>query len=202
MLAQVSVIAIAFALGSIPTAYLLGRLISRRDIRALGSGNPGALNAAQQLGKPAGAVVLLVDAGKGILAVVIAQWMSVSDLWVYGTALFATLGHNFSPILGFKGGKGAATVLGMSAFMLWEITAISGACGVLVLLAVRHPVLAMGVVFVVLNILTIATGQPLGQIILCLILSFLVAGTHIWRQYAEIVTVVRNRNWRGFGRIN
>ena len=184
-----------------PTAYILSRLVSGRDIRAVGSGNPGAVNTAQNVGKIAGVAVLLLDAGKGILAVVIAQSMSVTDVWVYGTALSVTLGHNFTPALRFKGGKGAATVLGISAFMLWQITAWSALVGILALVVTRRPVLSVAIVFFALNVFTIATGQPIGQIALCLILSFLVAGTHVWRQYDEIAASVRARDWRGFMRI-
>ena len=170
----------AFALGSIPTAYIAGKAVSGLDIRSVGSGNPGTMNAVQHLGKAVGLTVLAVDAGKGILAVVIAQQLTANaDPWVYVSAFAVTMGHNFTPALKFKGGKGAATVLGISAFMLWQITAISGAFGLLILVIVRHPVLAVTGVFVALNALTIATGQPVGQIVLCLALSFLVAGTHI-----------------------
>ena len=189
---------IAFALGSFPTAFVAGKLLSRGDIREAGSGNPGALNAVGQYGKRVGLAVLLVDAGKGILAVIIAQAMSVTDLWIYGTALLATLGHNFTPVLKFRGGKGAATVLGISAYMLWQITAISGVAGLLVLLLTRNGVLAVTCVFILLNALTIATGQATGQIVLCIVLSFLVAGTHLWRQSEEVTEAVRERSWRRF----
>ena len=144
----------------------------------------------------------MVDAGKGILAVVVAQQMSVADTWVYVSAFAVTMGHNFTPVLKFRGGKGAATVLGISAFMLWQITAISGAFGLLILLIIRHPVLAVTGVFVALNALTIATGQPVGQIVLCLVLSFLVAGTHIGRQFDEVWEAIRSRDWRRFMRIH
>ena len=143
MVESIIALLVAFALGSFPTAFVAGKLLSRGDIRDAGSGNPGTLNAVRQYGKAVGLIVLLVDAGKGILAVVVAQALSVADLWVYGTALLVTLGHNFSPVLRFRGGKGAATVLGISAFMLWQITAISGAAGLLVLLLTRHGVLAV-----------------------------------------------------------
>ena len=192
----------AFALGSIPTAYIAGKAVSGLDIRSVGSGNPGTMNAVQHLGKAVGLTVLAVDAGKGILAVVIAQQMTANaDPWVYGSAFAVTMGHNFTPVLKFRGGKGAATVLGISAFMLWQITAISGAFGLLILVIVRHPVLAVAGVFVALNVLTIATGQPVGQIVLCLALSFLVAGTHIGRQLDEVSEAIKSRQWRRFMRI-
>ena len=191
----------AFALGSIPTAYIAGRAVSGLDIRSVGSGNPGTMNAVQHLGKAVGLTVLAVDAGKGILAVVIAQQMSVADTWVYVSAFAVTMGHNFTPVLKFRGGKGAATVLGISAFMLWQITAISGGFGLVILAIFRHPVLAVTGVFIALNALTIATGQPVGQIVLCLVLSFLVAGTHLGRQFDEVSDAIGARDWRRFMKI-
>jgi glycerol-3-phosphate acyltransferase PlsY len=168
------------------------------DIRDAGSGNAGALNTYRQLGKGAGVVVLLVDSGKGALAVVISQWLGVPVLAVYASAVLATLGHNFSPFLGCKGGKGAATVLGISALMLWQLTAITVVFGGVLYVSTRHPVWSMTGVFVLLNGLTIGTFQAPGQIALCLLLSLLVAGTHFWRQYPQIALVVRERQWRRF----
>jgi glycerol-3-phosphate acyltransferase PlsY len=134
--------------------------------------------------------VLLVDSSKGALAVVIAQWL--------GVPVLATMGHNFSPFLGFKGGKGAATVLGISALMLWQLTAITVVFGGALYVSTRHAVWSMTGVFVLLNGLTIGTFQAPGQIALCLLLSLLVAGTHFLRQYPQIALVVRERQWRRF----
>ena len=128
---------IAFLLGSFPTAYIAGRVLSGEDMREVGSGNPGALNTARNMGIGVGVAVLLTDAAKGILAVFVALQMPVSDLWVYASALMVTFGHNFSPFTGFRGGKGAASVLGISAFMLWHITAITFAIGLAVFLVTR-----------------------------------------------------------------
>ncbi len=189
---------IAFGLGSFPTAYIVGRILSGGDIREVGSGNPGALNTARSMGMGVGVAVLLIDAGKGILAVFIALQVSVADLWVYASALMVTLGHNFSPFTGFRGGKGAASVLGISAFMLWQITAVTLAFGLVLYLTTRQAVLSMTGVFILLNALTIATGQSTGQIVLCIILSALVAGTHLLREYDRVSSAVRERNWRRF----
>ncbi len=191
-------ISLAFLLGSIPTAYIIGRLRFGMDIRAVGSHNPGAANAAVQLGKAYGVLVLAIDAGKGILAIIIAERLAVPSSAIYFTALAAVLGHNFTPFLRFRGGKGAATVLGISALMLWQITAISAAVGIIALAVTRNMVWAMAAIFIILNGLTIGTGQPLGQIILCLVLSFLVAGTHFVRQRTELQAAIADRDWRRF----
>ena len=190
------VLPLSYLLGSIPTAYLLGRLVRDADIRRLGTENVGALNAYRELGRGIGAVVLVVDTAKGACAIVIGRLLGAPDVTLYAASLLATLGHNFSPFAGFRGGKGGATVLGISAVMLWHLTAASAGAGLIVLVLTRHAVWSLTAVFVALNALTIGTGQPIGQIIICLVLSFVVAGTHLLRQHPEIVPAVMRRDWR------
>ena len=190
-------IALAFLLGAFPAAYLLGRL-KGVDILRLGSQNPGALNVYRQLGTEAGLLVLLVDTGKGALAIFIGQRLGAPDAALYVAALMATLGHNFSPFLNLRGGKGAATVLGISAIMLWHITAITVAVGIILFALTRHVVWSITGVFLLLNALTIGTAQPVGLIVLCLALSLVVGGTHIFRQYPQLLPAVRQRQWRKF----
>lgn len=107
----------AFLLGSIPTAVLLGRLAGV-DVRTAGSGNPGATNVARTAGRGLGIATLLLDIAKGAVPVLLAA--SMPPLAGGGpdatlpllAALGSVLGHVFSPILGFRGGKGVATALG------------------------------------------------------------------------------------------
>ena len=190
-------LAAAFVLGSAPTAFLIGRAGNGVDIRQLGSGNPGALNAYRRLGKAAGVVLLLLaDSGKGALAVYLGLRLNIPMGALAAVAALAVLGHNFSPFLKFKGGKGGAVVLGISAVMLLGITAITVAFGAVIFGVTRHAVWSMTSTFVLLNALTIVTLQPPDQIILCLALSAMVAGTHLWRQYPQVSLAVRERRWR------
>ncbi len=99
---------IAYLMGCVPFALIVGYLGGIGDIRKLGSGNPGATNMARQGGKRLGAITLLLDIGKGALAVYIGQIIS----FPIAAALFVVLGHCFSAALKFKGGKGVATTLG------------------------------------------------------------------------------------------
>lgn len=190
------VAALALLLGSVPTAFLMGRALKGIDVRDAGSGNSGAVNAGRQLGKGIGVLVLAIDAGKGVIALLIGQALGVPELILYVSAVLVVVGHNYSPFLGFRGGKGAATVLGMSALMLWQITAIAVIFGVVLLLLTRRVVWTMAAVFILLNVLTIATGQSLGLIILCLVLSLLIAVTHFSRQRAELLPALKAGNWR------
>ena len=105
----------AYILGSIPTSYIMGKLIKGIDIRDFGSGNVGATNALRILGTKIGVFTLIIDIGKGFLAVNIARFIIEypSDLIIILTGLFAISGHIFTLFLKFKGGKGVATSAGV-----------------------------------------------------------------------------------------
>ncbi|MDA0770269.1 MAG: hypothetical protein BZY79_00215 [SAR202 cluster bacterium Casp-Chloro-G4] len=193
---SIAVLLMAFLLGSMPTAYLMGRALKGIDVREAGSGNSGAVNAGRQLGKGVGVLVLLIDAGKGILAILIGRALQVPMLTLYISAVLVVAGHNYSPFLGFRGGKGGATVLGLSALMLWQITGIAIALGAIIFLVTRRAVWAMAGVFMLLNALTIATAQGPGLIILCLLLSLMVAATHFSRRRADLLPALKSGDWR------
>ncbi len=108
-------LAVCYLLGSIPTAYLLVKVTKGVDIRTVGSGNVGATNAMRAAGCAVGAVVYLVDLGKGVLAAaVVPRWLLGAP--TPGVALacgvVAVLGHDFPCFLRFRGGKGVATTMG------------------------------------------------------------------------------------------
>jgi glycerol-3-phosphate acyltransferase PlsY len=109
----VTAVLIAYLLGSIPFAYIAGRLKKGIDIRQVGGGNLGALNVIREIGLSAGLAVLFADITKGILSIFIAQWLSLSRIWTFIAGFAAVCGHNWPVFLRFKGGKGAATTLGV-----------------------------------------------------------------------------------------
>ena len=104
---------IAYLLGSTPFAYIAGQLIKGIDIRQVGGGNAGALNTMREVGTVAGFGVLFADIAKGVLAVLIAQWLGLSLIFVFIAGFAAVVGHNWPVFLHFRGGKGAATTLGV-----------------------------------------------------------------------------------------
>lgn len=111
-------IAAAFVLGSIPFGLIIARLSAGVDLRTTGSGNIGATNVARTLGAKLGGLTLILDVGKGLAPVLIAgavfdQARSAGGLVPELAGLAAFLGHIHSPFLGFKGGKGVATALGV-----------------------------------------------------------------------------------------
>jgi glycerol-3-phosphate acyltransferase PlsY len=113
MLADLGLILLAYLLGSFSFGLLLAHLHGGIDPRQSGSGNIGATNVARTLGKKAGVLTLLGDCGKGMVAVVLAQWWGSSLLISAAAALGAVLGHLFPVYYGFRGGKGIATALGV-----------------------------------------------------------------------------------------
>jgi glycerol-3-phosphate acyltransferase PlsY len=111
-----------FLFGSIPFGLLITQSAGLGDIRNIGSGNVGATNVLRTGKKGLALATLLCDAGKGATAVILARLMAPDDLWVpLAAALFAVLGHMFSPWIGFKGGKGVATSIGVILATAWPV---------------------------------------------------------------------------------
>ncbi|MBL0899121.1 MAG: glycerol-3-phosphate acyltransferase [Reyranella sp.] len=138
-------VAAAYLLGSIPTGYLAGRLLAGIDLREHGSGSTGATNVLRSVGKWPAAGVLAVDVLKGVAAIVLARWLFArldapdsSQAWTVCLAGVAVLlGHSRSVWLNFKGGKSAATGLGVLLAMSWPVGAGAAAAFGLVLAIFR-----------------------------------------------------------------
>jgi glycerol-3-phosphate acyltransferase PlsY len=119
---------LGYFLGSLPTAFLLVRWISRLDIRSAGSGNVGTLNSYQVTGSFfVGAAVLLLDAAKGIAAVSLAGLLPDHDFAHQACAgVFSIIGHNFPVWLRFRGGRGLATAAGVFSMFCWPLVLVWG----------------------------------------------------------------------------
>ncbi len=110
-------VAIAYAAGALPWGYLLGRWFGNVDLREHGSGGTGATNALRTLGWRVSLAVFALDVLKGFLPVVAARLVGLSDWWIAAIAVAAVVGHCWSPLIGFRGGKGVATGTGAAAAM-------------------------------------------------------------------------------------
>ncbi|HLJ42149.1 MAG TPA: glycerol-3-phosphate 1-O-acyltransferase PlsY [Candidatus Acidoferrales bacterium] len=111
----------AYLLGSIPFGYLIVKMGSGSDVRGAGSGNIGATNVTRVAGKGAGLATLLLDVGKGYLAVWLAmRWSHGNIRWMMAAGVAVVLGHTFSCWLRFRGGKGVATGLGVFLAVAWQ----------------------------------------------------------------------------------
>jgi glycerol-3-phosphate acyltransferase PlsY len=106
-------IVIGYLLGSIPSAYIVTRLVRGKDIRRLGGGNVGGLNVFREVGLLPALAVGVVDLGKGAAAVAVAKWgLSAPDAYVLLAALASVIGHNWMVWLKFGGGKGMGATIG------------------------------------------------------------------------------------------
>ena len=104
---------LAYLLGSVPVGVLVAEWFNSIDPRSLGSGNIGATNVARTAGKKAGLITLCGDCLKGLIAVLVARFFGAGDGVAALAGFIAFLGHIYPIFLGFKGGKGVATALGI-----------------------------------------------------------------------------------------
>ena len=140
---------LAYLLGSLPTGYIAGRLVGV-DIRKVGSGNVGATNVTRVLGKRFGYPVFLVDFAKGLAAVMLAVIMAKAaqssaqfvDLCAAISAIYSLIGHSYSIWLGFRGGKGVATLMGALFGINWITALIVCVVWIVVFEATRYVSLA------------------------------------------------------------
>jgi glycerol-3-phosphate acyltransferase PlsY len=133
----------AYLLGAIPFGYVLVRLTTGRDVRTSGSGNIGATNVLRTTGRTLGVVTLLLDIGKGYLAVWAAGRLSGgSPAWMSGAALAVMAGHAFPVFLKFRGGKAVASFVG--AFLCLTPLALAAALGILVAVVAWKRYISLG----------------------------------------------------------
>lgn len=184
-----------YLIGGVSFAYFAARIVKGVDIRTVGSRNAGALNVFREIGVGVGFVVLAADMAKGAVAVILPIWIGAPEWILYAAPVVAIAGHNWPVLLRFRGGKGLAPVIGVSLVMVPFLSLLGAIPGVIIIALTKNVVVGGGVGFVVLNVLTIVTGQSTQVVVVCLVLSALVAGTHFaatWRQYVE---AARTRDW-------
>ncbi len=177
---------LAYLIGAIPTAYIFGRVLKGIDIREHGSGNMGATNAFRVLGKGPGALVLVLDIIKGIVPVtLIANAFGLSDSLALVVLAVATVsGHNWTVFLGFKGGKGIATTLGVLIGLAIQFQVLR-----IILLLVTLTWAVLFLVFgfvslasisaaVVFPVLMVAYGEPFALTVMSIVLCIFIVLRH------------------------
>jgi glycerol-3-phosphate acyltransferase PlsY len=131
---EIGLVVLAYVSGSLPTAYLLVRLMTGKDVRVYGSGNVGGTNALRTAGWKVGVVVTAIDVVKGALPVWLMSRFNPESAWVAAAMLAAVLGHCYPVWLKFKGGKGVATCFG--AFLVIAPLSALAALGLWILVLV------------------------------------------------------------------
>ena len=134
-----------YLLGSLPTAYIMGRLRKGVDIRQVGSRNMGAMNVIYTVGLAEGISVLVIDAAKGAVAVYLARLLGTPLEIQLAAGVAAVLGHGFPVFLKFRGGRGGATVVGVLVYLLMPWVLIIGLplFGIIMLIT-RFPTFSYG----------------------------------------------------------
>ena len=149
---------LGYLLGSVPFGLILTRLFNAGDLRQIGSGNIGATNVLRTGRKGIAASTLLLDLGKGLLAVWLA-WRWFPD-FPGMAALGAVLGHCFPVWLKFKGGKGVATMMGVSVGLAWQLGLAYAAIWVVMLAVTRISSLAGMTAAAAVPLVAWAIGRP------------------------------------------
>ncbi len=196
-------VAIAYLIGSFPSAYIVTRLVKGKDIRELGTGhtgrgNVGARNVYVNVGKAAGGIVAILDILKGSGAVIVAEWLlrwpRPSDttlrtalIFALAAGLAAILGHIWPIYIRFKGGAGLATAIGVMAIVLTRELAFALAITVVLIYVTRNVILSAN-----LGMLTIPVWAAFDRLGWWMIVYPLVAGAVMfWHFLPNIAAEIR-----------
>jgi glycerol-3-phosphate acyltransferase PlsY len=162
----------AYLVGSIPTAYIAGRWWRGIDVRQYGSGNVGASNLLRSSGKWLATVVTIVDIGKGILVIWVAQLAGLAIAQQVAVGLAAIIGHNWPVFLRFSGGRGVLTTLGIAFFLPlangplvpWALIIFLAIAGIFIFVVHNLPIgTAMGIA--AMPLVSWTAGEPLALIL-------------------------------------
>jgi glycerol-3-phosphate acyltransferase PlsY len=168
---------LGYVLGSVPTGYLVGRLLGV-DVRKVGSGNIGTANVLRAAGKRAAILTLAGDMLKGLIPVVVARLLVTNDWLIAAVAFAAVIGHCWPVFLRFKGGKavatGAGTTIGLAPMIGLGLFAFWWA----VVLVSRYTSLGAISVMVVSPIVFLIAGQPLPYVLYTIVGGALVLWRH------------------------
>jgi glycerol-3-phosphate acyltransferase PlsY len=175
----------AYFLGSLPFASMATHRVRGIDIRQVGDGNPGGKNVFEQIHPLAGVIVVLLDIGKGMVALWLACSFGLSSLALLWIGVAAVAGHNWSIFLQGRGGQGMATTVGVffSLFPMETLIAILAAAVLLGL--IRNWDLALGIGFATLPVLEWWTRRP-SELILYTLLLLLLIPIRKWMQRVPV----------------
>jgi acyl phosphate:glycerol-3-phosphate acyltransferase len=126
-----------YLLGSIPSGLLVGKIVKRVDLRDFGSGKTGATNALRTLGTAPAVAVIIMDVGKGLMALYIAHLLSASVAAACLAGLAASFGHDWPVFAGFRGGRGVLVFCATFWVLCWPAALVATGAGILVIAVSR-----------------------------------------------------------------
>ncbi len=174
----------SYLIGAIPTAYILTRVLSGKDIRNMGSGNVGATNALRVLGKLPGIIVLVIDVLKGVVAVTLLAtllWGKIAlpvELIRALFGLFAVIGHIFNVFLKFKGGKGVATSAGVLLGIVPQALLIGAIFFIIIVAVTKYVSLGSIVCSIVIPFFLLWTKSHYSYVVLSALLCIIIVAKH------------------------
>ncbi len=193
MLSYFYIIIIGYLFGCLQSAYIYGRVVEKVDIRTLGHKNAGATNAAQSLGITVGVIVVILDILKAVAAAALVRYLfpglietdGMLPIYVSGAAV--VLGHNYPFFMGFKGGKGTASTVGM----LYSINIMLGAISMLLITALT--ITTDYIVFGTLGLLLLLVGATVFYDfgIPCLVIAIILAVQSIYKHLPNLKRIYR-----------
>lgn len=154
MLLEVSVIILAYLIGSLSCAVITCKILQLPDPRTQGSGNPGATNVLRFGGKKAAIITLVGDVLKGVIPVLFARWLGLDTLTLALVTFAAFLGHLYPVFFRFQGGKGVATALGCLLALAWPVGVAIAATWLLIAIIFRYSSLAALISFLLAPLYT------------------------------------------------
>lgn len=190
----------AYLVGGIPFAYVAGKRVGT-DIRKFGNGNVGSVNAFRTLGWRAGVFALAMDTIKGAAVIVAGMALDLPDMGLFAGAMATVIGHNWSPYIGFSGGKGVAVIFGISLGMMPVLSWLAAPFVFAAFAATKSWVWAFGVGIIALNTIIWLSGAEGRIVMMCVALSVVVVMTHFVREAKEIREAIAMRQWRKVGQI-
>lgn len=183
MVSNISLIIIAYLLGSFSSAVVVCHVMGLTDPRTQGSGNPGATNVLRYSGKKAAIITLLLDVLKGVLAVFIARLVTVDTTILALVTLSVFLGHLYPIFFNFRGGKGVATAFGALVTLVWPVGLTALATWLLMAFIFRYSSLSAIMAAVMTPIAMFWFTQGL---LTYTIASAAIAGLLLWRHRSNI----------------
>lgn len=171
---------IAYLIGSIPTGYIIVKLKTNQDIRTIGSGSTGATNVKRVLGKKWFFIVMLLDAFKGALPVILAKLLTLDTYGIYAviSAIFVIIGHSKPIFLQFKGGKsvasGVGTILALNPLAGLSIAIIWG----IITYVSKYVSLGSIIALILSPFLMYIFKNPIGYIVYCAIAAIYIVWLH------------------------
>lgn len=171
ILLSISLIILGYLLGSIPNVYIMVKLFIGKDVRKIGSGNVGGLNAMRNVSLPVGLLGGLLDVAKGVLAVFLTQKLGLHEIVPLLTGIAAVAGHNWPLYLNFTGGKGVGTTVGVMSMIKPMVLIPCLIGGVLIALILRESSIGAVAGFLVGTIYLWYTTKSIYSLIFGLILT-------------------------------